>query len=91
MHLSPIRKEDRGYLSSAVVWGVVVMLIAVSFGALIFGKIQTVAKEQVTVGTLEENIINQVGGTAEDVFPLILLMVLIAVLVGIVAVIKTLG
>lgn len=91
MELKPIKADQRGYLSSAIVWGVVVMLIAVSFGAMIFGKIQTVAQEQVTTGSLEENIVNDVSRTAADVFPLILLMVLIAVLVGIMAIVKALG
>jgi len=186
--------DRRGQLSSAMVWGVVVMLIAVSLGGLIFGKVQGVAREttessgttytyensldntgtayltaylhdelksatlaqdynysdvvyeniyvndtlvyenssingsgslsidvasyvkdgtntfkvsvdntnrinnitttltvQSYAKSVEENIVGETGTTAGDIFPLILLMVLIAVLVGIVAVIRTLG
>ena len=84
-------RNQFGQINSGIVWTIVIMLIAVSFGALIFGKVQTVAHNQAEENSLEENIINQVSETGSDVFPLILLLVMIGVFVAIIGVLRVLG
>lgn len=97
--LMPIRSlhsERRAQISAGIVWTIVIMLAAVAFGGLIFGKIHTVSEEQAddgvaTTETIAENIVSDVGKTGADVFPLVLLLVLIGVFVAIIAVLKVLA
>lgn len=84
-------KDQFGQINSGIVWTIVVMLIAVSFGALIFGKVQTVADNQAAVDSMEDNIIHEVSATGATIFPLILLLVLIGVFVAIIGVLRVLG
>jgi len=88
--------RTKGQINAGIVWTIVIMLAAVAFGGLIFGKIHTVAVEQAddendANQSIAENIVTDVGKTGADVFPLILLMVLIGVFVGIIAILKVLG
>lgn len=85
-----MRLDSRGVLSAGIIWVVVTMLVAVSIGGLVFGKIQTQAKSMTESGSLEENIVTEVTETGSDVFPLLLLLVIVAVLGSIVAVLKVL-
>lgn len=98
LDLMPIRSlhsERRAQISAGIVWTIVIMLAAVAFGGLIFGKIHTVSEEQAddetAENTIAENIVADVGKTGADVFPLILLLVLIGVFVAIIAVLKVLA
>lgn len=96
MNLTPIGAKPRGQISAGIVWTIVIMLAAVAFGGLIFGKIHTVSEEQAsdddnTTETIAENIVSDVGKTGADVFPLVLLLVLIGVFVAIIAVLKVLA
>lgn len=87
---------QKGQISAGIVWTVVIMLVAVAFGGLIFGKVQDVASKQAdddnaTNFSIAENIVADVGETGADIFPLILLLVLIGVFVAIISILKVLG
>lgn len=85
-----------GQASPALVIGIIIMLATVAFGGLIFGEIQDAAEEQsdddcAGENTIAENIVRDVGELGVDVFPLILLVVLLAVFGAILAVLKMWG
>lgn len=91
-----MKMMNKGQISAGIVWTVVIMLVAVAFGGLIFGKVQDVAEKQADDDndsnlTIAENIVADVGETGADVFPLILLLVLIGVFVAIISILKVLG
>ena len=72
------------------------ILVAVSIGGLLFGKVQDTATDQAnddnaTNFSLAENIVADVGDTGADAFPLILLAVIVSVFVAILAMFKYLG
>lgn len=96
MKLSPLTADKRGQLSVALVWGIIMMLVAVSIGGLLFGRIQDTATTQAdddndAIDTIAENIVADVGETGSDVFPLILLAVTVSVFIAILAMFKYLG
>ncbi len=88
-----MKTYEVGQASPALVIGIIVMLATVAFGGLIFGQIQTTAEEQAAdecdvTFTIAENITAATGETGSDVFPLILLVVLLAVFGAILAVLR---
>lgn len=91
-----MKMMNKGQISAGIVWTVVIMLVAVAFGGLIFGRVQSVAVTQAdddnsTNYTIAENIVADVGETGAEIFPLILLLVLIGVFVAIISILKVLG
>jgi amino acid transporter len=85
-----------GQMNTGIVWGVIIMLVSIAIGGLVFGKIQTEAAKQANdecsaVDTIAENVVAQTGTAGTSIFPLIILMVTVAVFVGIISVLKYLG
>lgn len=82
-------------MNTGIVWGVIIMLVSIAIGGLVFGKIQTEAASQADDGTatetIAENVVAQTGEAGTSIFPLIILMVTVAVFVGIISVLKYLG
>ena len=89
-------RHELGQVSPGLIVGIVVMLAVAAFGGLIFGQIQDTATAQADDDvdnnyTIAENIVSDVGSTGSDVFPLILLVVTLAVFGAIIAVLKLWG
>ena len=83
-------------MNTGIVWGVIIMLVSIAIGGLVFGKIQSEAASQAnddndTNYTIAENVVAETGAAGTSIFPLIILMVTVAVFVGIISVLKYLG
>lgn len=83
-------------MNTGIVWGVIIMLVSIAIGGLVFGKIQTEAASQASDDnennfTIAENVVAETGAAGTSIFPLIILMVTVAVFVAIISVLKYLG
>lgn len=83
--------DHRGQLNVGLVWGIVIMLVAISIGGLIYSKISGVAVEQTEENSIAENIMTDVNKGATTIFPLLVLIVIISAFVALIAVLRVLG
>ena len=80
-----------GQVNPGLVWGIVVMLVAVAIGGLIYSKISVETGKQVEENSIGENVKNNVDSGANTIFPLLVLIVIIGVFVALIAVLRVLG
>jgi type III secretory pathway lipoprotein EscJ len=89
-------KNKTGQLNPALVWTIIIMLVAVAIGGLVYSRISSELEKQVSDDNAEtmtfgENVLASVNQGANTVFPLLVLMVVIAVLVSVVLIVKVLA
>ena len=80
-----------GQVNPGLVWGIVVMLVAVAIGGLIYSKISVETGKQVEENSIGENVKNDVDSGARSIFPLLVLVIIIGVFVALIAVLRVLG
>lgn len=84
-------RDHRGQLNTGLVWGIIVMLVSIAIGGLVYSKISAETSNQVEENSIGENIVNKTNEGANTVFPLLVLIVVIAVFVSLIAVLKIMG
>jgi hypothetical protein len=82
---------SKGQINPALVWAIIIMLTAVAIGGLVFSRISTEMANQVEPDSVGENVLATVNDAASTIFPLLVLMIVIAVLVSVVLVVKVLA
>ena len=80
-----------GQVNAGLVWGIVIMLVAVSIGGLIYSKISAETIKQVEENSIGENVARDVDAGARSIFPLLVLIIIIGVFVALIAVLRVLG
>ena len=88
--------DAHGMAVPSLAIAIIVSLAVVSFGGIIYSEIQETAASQAdddcsTVDTIGENIVGLTEEAGEDLFPLIILVVLLGAFGAIIFVLKTWG